>query len=463
MIILEWKELLMTAGLDEKEADIVCMLNQTQNRKASYLAKELKLSRLDVYNTLSKLQEKGIVSATAERPMKFNSKTVHEAANYLMDLKEKQIYLIKKGLKNLGSKKSTSIKKSHDSANNIISPKFGVIKGRNHIFSKIESMIESAQEKVFLSLGRFGILHLTKSTAIESLNLAAKKGIICEVVACLDKRTLKFYNELDDTITLRHSENLNSQLCLQDDEFVLQFLDVESNPVGKGRTDAALFIESKHFANSQLDLIETLWQESVKFDIAIKRFTDELIADPLKLVIGEGSFLQQISSALNLEALPSSDTPFSLEDLQTVGNTISEARNKLSEGLVSNLQLLGVDLNLMFRQIGNRIGEELSFSLGEIENDFEFITEVMDWWEYAGLGELNYEISPEFKITVDLDIPSNEDFSKLPIWELDDGILEGALLQRFSIENKTLLKRSISNDTKNKVIYQILQLNQDFD
>ena len=32
MIIIEWKELLITAGLDEKEADIVCMLNQKQNR-----------------------------------------------------------------------------------------------------------------------------------------------------------------------------------------------------------------------------------------------------------------------------------------------------------------------------------------------------------------------------------------------------------------------------------------------
>ena len=215
--------------------------------------------------------------------------------------------------------------------------------------------------------------------------------------------------------------------------------------------------------DSQLDLIETLWHESVKFDTAIKRFTDEFIADPLKLVIGEGSFLQQISSALNLEALPSSDTPFSIEDLQTVGNTISEARNKLSEGSVSNLQLLGIDLNLMFRQIGNRIGEELSFSLGEIDNDFEFITEVMDWWEYAGLGELNYEIFPEFKIMVDLEIPSNDDFSKLPIWELDDGTLEGALLQRFSIEDKTLLKRTISDESENSIIYQILQLNHEFE
>ena len=457
---MEWKELLMTAGLEEKEADIVCLLNHNQNKKASYLAKELKLSRLDAYNTLSKLQEKGIVSATAERPMKFNSKTVPDAANYLMKLKEQQILMIKNGLDDLNTKAKAYSKKGPQNSEGI-GPKFGVIKGRNHIFSKIESMIELAEEKIFLSLGRYGILHLTKNTAIDALNIAAKKGIVCEVVACLDKRTLKFYDELDDSITLRHSNTLNSQLCFQDDEFVLQFLDIESNPVGKGKNDAALFIESKHFANSQLDLVETLWHDSIEFDVAIKRFTDEYIADPLKLVIGEGSFLQQISSALNLEALPSSDSPFSLKDLQNVGNTISEARNKLSEGSVSNLKLLGIDLNLMFRQIGNRIGEELSFSLGDIDNDFEFITEVMDWWEYAGLGELNYEISPDFKIMANLEISPNDDFSKLPIWELDDGILEGALFQRFSIENKTIVKRSMQEiDNNDVVVYHMLQLNQ---
>ena len=453
MIIIEWKELLITAGLDEKEANIVCMLNQGQNRKASYLAKELKLSRLDAYNTLSKLQEKGIVSATADRPMKFNSKTVHETADYLMNLKEQQISMIKKGLKDLDSKTDSS-SKSFSNNNSSISPKFSVIKGRTHLYTKIDNMIQSAQERIFLSLGRFGILHLTKSSAIDSLNIAAKKGIVCEVVACLDKRTLKFYNELDDSITLRHSDNLNSQLCLQDDINILQFLDVESNPVGKGRNDAALFIESKHFANSQLDLIEKLWQESINFDTAVKRFTEEFIADPLKLVIGEGSFLQQISSALNLEELPSSDTPFKIENLQEVGNTISEARGKLSDGSVSNLRLLGIDLNLMFRQIGNRIGEELSFSLNNIDSDFEFITEVMDWWEYAGLGELNYDISPDFRIFVDLEMLSDDD--KFPIWELDDGILQGALSQRFTEENKSLLKRTILEE-KNQIMYEILK------
>ena len=110
----------------------------------------------------------------------------------------------------------------------------------------------------------------------------------------------------------------------------------------------------------------------------------------------------------------------------------------------------------MFRQIGNRIGEELSFSLNDIDSDFEFMSEVMDWWEYAGLGDLNYDISTDFRIIVDLDMSLDDD--KFPIWELDDGILQGALFQRFSEENKSLLRRTIiENSDKSQIMYEILK------
>ena len=109
-------------------------------------------------------------------------------------------------------------------------------------------------------------------------------------------------------------------------------------------------------------------------------------------------------------------------------------------------------------------GSILDKLYGKIENDFEFITEVMDWWEYAGLGVLNYDISPNFRIVANLDKDSNSDSEKFPIWELDDGILEGSLIQRFSVEDQSTIKRTLVNqDNENKVIYEILQLNSQFD
>jgi len=67
---------------------------------------------------------------------------------------------------------------------------------------------------------------------------------------------------------------------------------------------------------------------------------------------------------------------------------------------------------------------------------------------------LNYDISPDFRIFVDLEMLSDDD--KFPIWELDDGILQGALSQRFTEENKSLLKRTILEE-KNQIMYEILK------
>jgi len=64
-----WDELLLEAGLNEREVRSIMILGSRPKMKASELAKELNTTRLDAYNSLSRLQEMGIVTATADRPM----------------------------------------------------------------------------------------------------------------------------------------------------------------------------------------------------------------------------------------------------------------------------------------------------------------------------------------------------------------------------------------------------------
>ena len=68
-----WDELLLEAGLNEREVRSIMILGSRPKMKASELAKELNTTRLDAYNSLSRLQEMGIVTATADRPMLFSS------------------------------------------------------------------------------------------------------------------------------------------------------------------------------------------------------------------------------------------------------------------------------------------------------------------------------------------------------------------------------------------------------
>tara|TARA_B100000085_G_scaffold49367_2_gene42671 strand:- start:4214 stop:5584 length:1371 start_codon:yes stop_codon:yes gene_type:complete len=452
---MSWKQILTDAGLSEREVDAVIVLSSKSNLKASELAKELGTTRLDAYNSLERLQTIGLVTVTADRPMRFSSPPINEAVRHLIGIRKDQLLRIEQGFEEL----QKGINYTAESAEAIAKDeeaKFAVLKERVHIMKKIEKMADEAEYDLVLILGKFGILHICRTATITSVNKAAERGVNVRVLTQLDRRTIRFYSELHDSIQVRHSEDLDAQGALEDNKQVIQYLNAEDNPVGRGRNDAALVIESLPFAESQKNLIDTIWEESTDFDTASKRFTEERIADPLKLTIDGGSFLDKIREVLQInEALPEVDTPFNAEAFIASSLEISEARKKLQSGGIASLGAFGINTESLLRQVGNRVGEELAFSLRNIEDHIEFLNEMMDWWEYAGLGQLNYDIDPNFHIKVNLS--SFEDSESLPIWSLDDGIIEGALINRYSSDSNVKIEREIvTNKEENFSKYNIM-------
>ena len=87
---------------------------------------------------------------------------------------------------------------------------------------------------------------------------------------------------MNQLIEVKHSDDLDAQGAVVDSSEVIQYLTMEDNPVGRGKEDAALFVESETFAESQLNLIDAIWEEAIPFETASKRFTEEKIVDPLK-------------------------------------------------------------------------------------------------------------------------------------------------------------------------------------
>ncbi len=437
---MSWKQVLLDADLSEREADAVIVLSTSESMRASELAKELGTTRLDAYNSLSRLQEIGIVLATAQRPMKFSCEPVDSVVRKLIDMQKTRLKRTEEGFADL--EKGGSSRRSANKTTTVDEPRFAVLKERVHIFKRIKEMASEADERMFLLLGQFGILHLCRSDALAEVNSAAQKGVIVNVLSQLDRRTIRFFEELDDSIKIRHSDDLSSLGVLKDGSEVIQFLQVEENPVGRGREDAALVVESESFAATQIDLVESIWDEAIDFEVARKRFTEEKIVDPLRLTVGEGSFLETFRTALGFSGdLPDEDTPFDLNSFLASGSELNEARLILQGGKLENLKALGIDIGAILRQVGNRIGRELAFSLRTIEDHVEFLNEMMDWWEHAGLGELDYDLDPTFHVKVTLNHQDEGVEGSLPLTELDDGIIEGALHTRYPEDGAVVIRR----------------------
>ena len=438
---MTWQEIMQDAGLTEREAKSVLIMSVSKHLKASELAKELHTSRLDAYNSLSRLQEIGIVSVSAEKPMKFSCPPVDQVVEKLIQIQKERLQLTENGFKELKSGMKKTSKKDVEKSF-VDEPKFAVLKERSHILNKINDMAALAEERIILILGQFGILHLCRSRVISEINSAAERGVMVQVLAQLDRRTVRFFDDLHPNVSIRHSEELGSQGVIVDEFQVVQFLQVEKNPVGRGREDAALIIESKQFNSAQTNLVEIIWEEAIEFESAKKRFTEERIVDPLRLTVGEGSFLDIFRNALGFsEELPEHDTPFDINSFMASGKELNAARRSLQSGQLDNLRILGIDIGNLLRQVGNRIGHELAFSLQSLDEDVSFLNEIMDWWEYAGLGELEYFFDPIFYVQANLPLSSEDNDGDLPLWQMDYGIIEGALMSRYPEGSKVIIRK----------------------
>ena len=101
--------------------------------------------------------------------------SLDSAVTHLIEIRKEQLKRIEQGLEDIqsGSKYSTPVEKNSPDDE----PKFAVLKERVHIMKRIEKMAESSQDEIVLTLGKFGILHLCRSSALQAVNEAASRGV----------------------------------------------------------------------------------------------------------------------------------------------------------------------------------------------------------------------------------------------------------------------------------------------
>ena len=450
---MQWRQVLSDAGLSDREVNAVMVLSTKSSLKASELAKELGTTRLDAYNSLERLQSIGLVKTIADRPMRFSCPPVHDAVSHLIDIRREQLQKIETGYEDLKQSVNPGEDQTNDETSDFSNPKFAVLKERTHIMNRIDKMANEAESELTLVLGRFGILHLCRSSALNSVNDASERGVRIRVLAQLDRRTIRFFSQLHQNVEVRHTKDLEAQGAIMDSSESIQYLHMEENPVGRGKNDAALIVESEPFGVSQRNLVDSIWDEAISFEAASKRFTEDRIVDPLRVTLEGGSFLDRFREVLEIdENLPEEDTPFNPDVFLASSGEINKARKKLLAGGILEISSFGINLSDILSQVGMRIGEELSFSLRSIEGDIEFLNEMMDWWEHAGLGELSYGIDPSFHIKAIL-LQDSTSKDSLPLDELDGGIIEGALRSRFEGTTGASIHREM--DSEGSLIYTL--------
>ena len=419
---------LVECGLDEKHANIVLNLATHPPSKASEVGKRIGISRMDAYNTLRKMQDMGLVKATLDKPMRFLGIKIEEVFDLLIQRSEMDLRRMQEHLEAMkdGSEVALLSYQSEQPE-----PNFTVLKDRHSIMANVQSILSEAEENVWLLLGNWGIFHLRRSGAFDALMEAVNRGVRVRVSTSLNEKTIKFFDDLDDRIEVRHHENFSMQGVYVDGEVGLQFINLEANPTGRGKQDTALLIESKPFMNAQVELMIIQWSAGTSYRAAKARLTEGKIIEPLHLILGEGSYYEKLRTSL----LSSMDNTSSIEGPNAFLRKAGEPVPTLENPQADALSMLGIDLNEVLSGVGTRIGQELASKWNDVESDDEFWNHLQKEWSQLGMGEIVTKGMPPASVLVHNGGACGGKPSVGGMFcHLDEGILQGIVMERHSIK-----------------------------
>ena len=413
---------LTEGGLDEKFARIILALVGQPPLKASEIGKLVSISRMDAYNSLKKLNEMGLVLATFDKPMRFSGLQISDVFKQLIKREEASVRRLQQHLSEIND---NSVIINSNLYKQTQEPLFSVIKDRHSIYGTIENVVEESESIVWMMLSKWGILHLMRSGIIDTVNEALDRGIQIRVLADVESRTIRFFDQLDERIEIRHLDNQAQMGVYVDEDVGIQIVNSEENPTGRGKEDTALLIESTGYMEAQLELLKVQWNGGVDYAATKARLVDGMITEPLKLKIGDGSFYERLRKIIGKE----SGSRFT--------NLVSRRPGEPTTlGLsAASLRELGIDMSDILRVVGQRIGQELALELRNENDEESFMDQLKLKWKELGMGEISFDAMPPNLVSV-IDNHSQERDPRLGsvLCHMDEGVLEGVVKERYGIK-----------------------------
>jgi sugar-specific transcriptional regulator TrmB/CBS domain-containing protein len=268
---------LQNLGFSKREVQVYMFLAKSGAQSTSFVAKRLKMERVQAYRTFKKLQEKGFIEATLERPTRF---TVVPFVNLLESFIE-----TKKGeVENLNSQKEsllTSWRTVSAPESDYTVAKFSVISGKKKIHSKMLSMIDEAEKDVYVLTTGLGVIQEDIGGVFDAVvDNAKKREIQFKILADISKENFRIMERLtkrisseDARVETRHL-NLNTRyfprFLIKDEEEAILYASSGDETSILNIEDEGLWINDKMFISILKAFFSQMWQVGVEGDRRIE-------------------------------------------------------------------------------------------------------------------------------------------------------------------------------------------------
>lgn len=261
---------LQILGLSKREIQVYMFLAKSGVQSTSFVAKRLKMERVQAYRTFKKLQEKGFIEATLERPTRFTIVPFETLVDTFINTKKNEVASLNEQKQNLLSAwSSISAPESEYPV-----AKFSIITGKKKIYSKMLSMIEESKKEVLILTTALGLIQEDIAGIFDSTVAPAKdRNVNFQIITEVSSENLKIVDRIDKNISQErlnikiHHLNMSSKFfprfLIKDDEEAILYAPTANEASVLNLEDEGLWINDKMFISVLKAFFVQMWQTGI--------------------------------------------------------------------------------------------------------------------------------------------------------------------------------------------------------
>jgi sugar-specific transcriptional regulator TrmB len=252
------KDQLSTFGLTANQCKVYIFLGKYGSKTAPEVCKALKLPRTETYHLLTTLQNKGIVAATFQHPIRFSALPLTKAVWVLVNAEKERVRSLETQEKDIVELWNMIPDFHAAEPTESEEDKFQMLQGSNQIHGKIKEMINNSKEE-FLVLG--SEKDFLKFYHSDFLNPLDNAEVDLKLLTSSSDRTMYIFDEVDRNKVKRLPEGIHENLCfmIRDDSELLFFM---KNASQSDQQIMAMWTNSSAMINSMKLLFNYIWPKA---------------------------------------------------------------------------------------------------------------------------------------------------------------------------------------------------------
>ena len=283
-------------GLTRNEARVLVFLAKAGPSKASEAARAVMINRTETYRTIRNLQRRGLVEATLERPVRFQSVPFEKCLSTLIEERRARLRILEQRGETL--RRQFDVVRVERVTQEV--ERFQVVEGRLRIEQRLHSMYAQAQKSVMTVLSPSEMIRADTAGLFDTLGQLANGSLQVRLITAINQANLNIAERLSDGMEIRHLDLKAKpipRVSIIDDNAAL-FEISTADETTRTEEEVALWINSRAFVRNLQAYFNEMWSSATPSESRIDAIRKGIPPDELNIFKGRGEVGGKLDSMI---------------------------------------------------------------------------------------------------------------------------------------------------------------------